>query len=480
MNLQNSLKKIPYLSAVSAVSRKKKLDIWLVGGFLRDNHLKLKKDFVDFDFCVEKDVLAVVKEFSKKISSKFIVLDREQGSFRVILKKKGKFYTYDFSKMRGEDFKSDLSLRDFTINTLAVNLRIAKPKLIDLFGAKRDLSRKIIRVVNEEVLFDDALRILRGFSFMVNYGFRIEVKTLRAMAKFKRFLKNVSGERINEELFKMLSCERSYYAFKKMDELRILDEIIPYVSKARGVYQGKFHHLDVWPHSLETLRQFELIYRRLFKNKKEVAAYLNQELAQGRKRIQVLKLACLLHDIGKPRAKRRKQKRTIFHTHEKIGREMSEEIARRLRLSLKETEVLKKLVFWHLRPGYLADQKIPSRRAGYRFFRDTGEEGVSVIILSLSDWRATRGPLIDMTKRKGHERVMLKLISGYFLAKANRPLPVLVDGYDIMRKFSLQPSALIGDILRKIKEEQALGKISTRSEAYQVARKVVEKKKKTF
>ena len=84
---------------------------------------------------------------------------------------------------------------------------------------------------------------------------------------------------------------------------------------------------------------------------------------------------------------------------------MAEEVAQNLRLSLREREVLKKLIFWHLRPGYLADQITPSHRAIYRFFRDTKPEGVGVILLSLADWRATRGPLTNAKKRRRHEKI---------------------------------------------------------------------------
>lgn len=258
-----------------------------------------------------------------------------------------------------------------------------------------------------------------------------------------------------------------------MDNSGILGEFIPYIDKARGVFQGGYHHLDVWQHSLETLRQFEIFYKRKLCKDKDILDYLNEELAQDRTRKHIIKLACLLHDIGKPFAKKQKDKKTIFHTHEKIGRDLAEEIALKLRFSLKEKEFLKKLIFWHLRPGYLAGEKKPSYRAVYRFFHDTEEEGAGVIILSLSDWRATRGVLVDEKRRKKHERIMVNLIDHYFAEKKKVPLPKILNGYDIMRRFKLSPSPLIGKILKKVKEEQALGKVSTKNEAYKTAKKII-------
>jgi poly(A) polymerase len=478
MNLQYYLKKIPYLSSISLIARKRKVNIWLVGGFLRDVYLKKKKDFLDFDFCVEKDVFAVAGEFAKKISAKLIILDKEQGSLRVILKKKDKIYTYDFTLIRGDDFYQDLSLRDFSINTLAVNLNSKKYKLIDYFSVKKDLDKKVIRFIKEEVLLDDPLRILRGMSFSANYGFRIDKKTEKAMVKYKKLLKTVSGERVNEELFKILSADKSYPTVKKMSDLKIIDEVIPYVGKGRGVFQGRYHHLDVWDHSLETLRKFEELYHKRIVKDKDIFDYFQEELAQGRKCLQIVKLACILHDVGKPFAKKKRAKKTIFHTHEKIGRDLAQDIAGILRLSFKEKEVLKKLIFWHLRPGYLADQVQPSRKAIYRFFRDTGEDGIGVIILSLSDWRATRGPLTNARKRRKHEQIMLNLIDHYLEEKKKKPLPKIVDGYDLMRKFKLSPSPVVGKILKKVREGQALGKVVTKAEVYEIAKKIIGGKKK--
>lgn len=465
-------KKIPYFNLISRIAKENRINIWLVGGFLRDIFIKKERELIDFDFCVEKNVLKIVKEFSREIGSKYIILDESEGSYRVILKKKSKIYTYDFTLMRGESFTQDISLRDFTINMLAVSLLDKDSKVLDNFNSIIDLRKKIISTVREETLVQDPLRILRGFSFMVNYNFRIDGKTQRWMIKYRKLLKNVSAERINEELFKIFSSKHSFDAIKRMDEFKILKEVIPEITKTKGVYQGGFHHLDVWAHSLETLREFEVFYRNYLSNKKDILEYLNERLAENRTRMQILKLACLLHDIGKPAAKSKKGKRTIFHTHEKIGRDKAEIIAQRLKLSFCEKEVLKKLIFWHLRPGYLADQETPTKRAIYHFFRDTGEEGVGVILLSFSDWRATRGPLIDFKKRKKHERIMLKLVDDYFEEKKKKPLPKLVDGYDIMKKFKLSPSALIGKILKSIKEEQALGKIKTKAEAYSVAKRI--------
>jgi len=126
---------------------------------LRDIYLKQKKELVDFDFCVEKKTLPIVREFAKKISSKFIVLDKDQESFRVILKK-NKIYTYDFTRMRGINLEADLALRDFTINTLTVSLSDKRLKLIDYLQGRKDIKKIVFKGVRDLVIPQDSLRIL--------------------------------------------------------------------------------------------------------------------------------------------------------------------------------------------------------------------------------------------------------------------------------------------------------------------------------
>jgi putative nucleotidyltransferase with HDIG domain len=263
-----------------------------------------------------------------------------------------------------------------------------------------------------------------------------------------------------------------------MDSFKVLDEIIPLIKKMRGVTQGGYHHLDVWDHSLETLRQFETLYLRKLIHDLDVFSYLNKEVSSKHSRLQLIKLAALLHDIGKPAAKKKLKKKTIFYEHEKIGQKLTKKISESLRLSAKEKDILMKLVFWHLRPGYLADQINPSRRAVYHFFRDTQDEGMGVIILSLSDWRATRGPLTSDKKRRRHEKIMLGLLAEHIAESKKKPLPKLINGYDIMSKFNLESSPLIGDILKKVIEDQQLGKITTKPQAIKLVSKLFKSRRK--
>ncbi len=181
----------------------------------------------------------------------------------------------------------------------------------------------------------------------------------------------------------------------------------------------------------------------------------------------------LLHDIGKPKARRREDGKIKFHGHERIGLDITKNIAQRLKLSNDELDALGKMVLWHLRPGYLADNEEITPRAIFRYFRDAGEECVSILLISMADQRATKGPLTSRQSRIQHEKVVLDLIKEYFKKKKEKKLPRLITGDDLIKKFKLEPSPLIGKILREIEELQAIGKIRIKQDALRAANKFI-------
>jgi len=471
MNLTESFKKIPYWGRVAAIALEKKAKVWLVGGFLRDEYLDRMSAQPDFDFAVQGDTYAVAAGFAASLKASLVVLDEQQKTYRVVLDTERGRCNYDFNGLRAASLEEDLRLRDFTINTLSVDLSSQPFALHDYCQAKLDLKARRIRMLADRVFVDDPLRALRGFSFMTKLGFTIEPATVNAIKRHGRLLAKVSPERVSEELFKILKAEHCFKSVKLMDDCGVLEVVLPLIRKCRRVRQGKYHHLDVWNHSLETLRQMEWLIQRRFRGDKAVEEYLSQKVNSARPLGGLLKLACLLHDAGKPQAKKRKNKKTIFYAHEKIGADLCLRLAEKLKFSNRESEILKKLVFWHLRPGYLADQIKPSRRAVYRFFQDTGPEGAAVILLSLADWRATRGPLTSPYRQRRHERIMLSLLGEYF-AQKKKPEVRLLDGYEVMKALDVPPSPLVGKILKAVKEEQALGRVKTKQQALDLVRRI--------
>ena len=470
------------LCQISDFALDNKAELYLVGGYLRDMLAGRRKENPDIDFCLKKNAIAFSRRLCHKIGGGFVVLDKEHGCSRIVKKAGGKVYTIDFSDFRGKTLEDDLSLRDFTINSFAIRLKdfICKANpaalFIDPLSGAKDLRAGLLKVDNDSSFDDDPLRLLRAFSFSAIFGFKIEKHTLRLITKNYKKLSLVSYERIRDEVFKVLDCKSSADYFKKIDDLGILSLIMPEIDVMRGVRQGPYHHLDVFKHSMQTLRELELLFSQLKRNK-ELNACLNERICGDRKRSSLIKLGAFLHDIGKPKARRREGRKIKFHGHELIGRGIASNIARRLKLSGDELDCLRIMIFWHLRPGYLADNQVITARAKFRFFRDTKKEVVSVLLLSIADQRSTRGPLTSEEERIHHEKVCLSLIKEYFRkAKENKPIK-FINGDDLIRKFKLVPSPLIGRILAEIEELQAVGKVKNKKAAFAFAAKIIRQTK---
>jgi putative nucleotidyltransferase with HDIG domain len=469
----------PQLVTIQDIARRKKIPIFLVGGFLRDLQLGVEKK--DFDFAVGRDALAVARLFARKIKGAFVLLDRERGCARVAKKIGGALYTFDFADFRAKTFSEDLSHRDFTINTLSLDLLKLKTStpaaaaLLDAKGGLRDLKEKRIRRVSPDAFQEDPLRMMRAFSLKATLGFKIEAQTLSQIRREKDLISRVSYERIREELFKILESDAAARVLKAMDRVGLLAKIIPQVKVMGSCKQGTYHHLDVWPHSLETVAQMEKVFKEM-EGDARVAGYLRETLGGNRGRRALMKLAALLHDIGKPDTRKKEPGgRVSFHGHEHVGKNIVKHIGGLLKLSVGERRTLEDMVRWHLRPGYLSNFKQPSEKAVYRYFRDTKETAVAVLLLSLADQRATRGPATTQADQEHHEAVCLGLVRRFFKKKDENPLVRLITGDDLIKGLKLSPSPLFAKILKAVEERQSLGELKDKREALALAKKIAEK-----
>ncbi|MDP8266617.1 MAG: HD domain-containing protein [Candidatus Aceula meridiana] len=451
--------------------------MFLVGGALRD--YVLGRECIDFDFATDKNAIKIAKSFAKKIKGAFVLLDEEHQCARVARKEKGKLFTYDFADFRAKTLKGDLAHRDFTVNAISAdicdltNAKAIDKHLIDPLGGLKDLKAKRVKMASAKAFIDDPLRLVRGFSLEAVLGFKLETKTLARIKKDQDLLGESARERIREELFKILLSPRAFATLKKMNKIGLLEKIIPQINVMFHMRQaGGYHHLSLWAHSLETLNQLEKIFKE-FEGYSVLSVYLSEPLAFGHSRQSLMKLAALLHDIGKPETYRREKGKISFHGHEHAGRRIVRDIAKFLKLSTQERTALEMLTLYHLRPGYLSNFKKPTPRARFRYFRDSKTEAISVLLLSLADQRSTRGPMTTAQDLKHHEKIIRELIEGHYNKKEEKKVVRLLTGDDLIKKLKLKPSPLFKKILAKAEEAQALGKIKTRQEALGLARKMV-------
>lgn len=457
------------------IAKKRKLRVYVVGGYVRDQLLK-KTCLKDIDFIVFGNAVNFAKDFSRKTKGSFVHLSDVFQIARVVINKE---ITCDFSKGRGKNISDDLKERDFTINALALDINNDKNTgIIDEFNGLKDLKNGIVREINKSIYRKDPLRLLRAVRFSAMPGFKIDNKTKVNLKEYANLISKPAKERVRDEFFKILSGHNSFVHIKLLDEAGILKKIFPELKIMEKVSQPGFHHLDVWNHSMETLKQLENILEKpgleISKEIKEsINNHLNERSAQS-DRLTLLKFICLFHDIGKPKTKTTDKKGNVhFYYHESVGAEIFAKAAKKLRLSNNEIKTGKLIIKNHLRTGYLSGVKEITKKAVYKFLRDCGENTIEVLLISLADRLSARGIKVNNKTIKIHKNIIEKLMKEYYKVSVAKPMPVLINGHDIMKEFNLLPSPLIGDLLEKVKEAQALKKISTKEEALDLLKRVM-------
>ncbi len=466
------------LQPAEDLAARRKIKLYLVGGALRDIALKKSKLNPDFDFCLKSGAINFARQLAAEIKGGFVVLDKEHGCARVVKKSLGKIVTLDFSDFRGKTLEEDLLYRDFTINSMAVLLSDIlngagfDKALIDPYGGRSDLEKKSIRLVHKKSFDDDPLRIMRAFSLSAVFGFKIDRKVYAQISLKKNKLRSVSFERIRDELFKIFSSPQGYEIIAGLDKYNILKLIFPELKKMKRNKPPSFSRLNVWAHTMLTFKNTESLIRK-FGLDPVIGGYLATEISSGRRRAELLKLAALLHDVGKPQTFRLNKGKVQFHGHERLGAALAGAIAVRLKLSNEETRLLKRVVFLHLRPGYLATNSALTAKARFRFFRDSGEEAGAVLILALADERSTKGYLLLDKIRRKYEKLIPRLLRDYFVKLKEVPAARLVDGNDIMKRFGLSPSPLIGKVLKELEELRAIKRIKTKKDAFKAAEGII-------
>lgn len=416
-------------------------EVYIVGGAVRN--ILSKEKIKDIDVVGFKDTEQnLAKKIAKIFNSKAVLIDKENRTFRIPLNE----ITIDVTRKRGQSIFEDLKARDFTINAMALK----DNEIIDPLNGRKDLKNKTLKVCYSKAFVDDPLRIMRAFRF-ISTGFKADAHILSSIKKHRKLLKDVAPERISYEI-KIIFNNDTYTAIDKMDESDVIDIFIEkekLIRCARQYYGSE----GVWGHLKKTLLYLE----EFLKNRKEIFGVdFNIDPV-------TTKLAGFLHDIGKPYTAKVIDGRLRFLEHDKVGAVKAEELLKSLRFSNSEIEVIKKLIENHMRIGNLANQKVITKKAVYRFFRDIGEDTPKMIVISLADHRTylksglkSNDPVYKLAK---------ELLNSFLNKDKISSPPKLIDGHDVMRIFRIPPSPMVGEILEEVREKIAAGKIKTRDEA---------------
>jgi poly(A) polymerase len=463
---------------------------YIVGGFIRDT--LMERDNEDIDIAVAADALETAREIAESLHGKYVPLDDVNLVGRFVLPESKWFI--DFTTLKGGSIEADLAHRDFTVNAIAFELTtdisngLDLNNLIDPFEGRRDLEKHLLRALNDDVFNADAARLLRAIRIAAELNLDIDSATAALITRDSRLITRVPGERVREELVRLLALPGAGQRLFQMDKLGLLTALIPELAPSRGVDQPHMHYWDVFEHSLQTVSALEFILRESDWQYGNPAAldivpwsdrlqqHFDREISSGSTARTILKLTALLHDIAKPQTKFIEDGHARFFGHQEQGAAAAAAIMERLRFSRREIQLAELLIKYHLRPTQMSNFGLPTGRAIYRFFRDTGEEGIDVLFLSLADHLAARGPSLDLEGWREHVQITEHVLQEHF-KKAGPSSPLkIIDGLEIMENLGLPAGRVIGELLEDLREAQASGEIEDKSQALEYLKKLYNSK----
>lgn len=427
-------------TVISEVADIHEVEVYVVGGYVRD--IFLGKKSKDIDILVVGDGVFFAEQVAKVLQAKSLAVFKNFGTAQI----KYRNYEIEFVGARKESyqrhsrnpivevgtFEDDINRRDFTINAIAVSLNKASfGEVKDLHRGIDDIEKQVIRTTgNPDIIFsDDPLRMLRAIRFACQLNFSIDETTFEGIKKNASRIEIISKERIVDELNKILLSVVPSYGFSLLDKSGLLELILPELSKLKGVEktEGKSHK-DNFYHTLQVVDQLRTKTDKLW-----------------------LLWAGLLHDIGKYPTKRfQPNVGWTFHGHEVVGANMVERLYKRLKMPVQETmPYVKKLVMLHLRPISLVKEEVTDS-AVRRLIFEAGDDLEDLLMLAEADITS-----------KNEQKVRLYLKNFSLLREKIQEIEEKdrirnfqppVSGEEIMDWFGLAPCKTVGDLKGKIKD----------------------------
>lgn len=415
-------------------------EAYIVGGCVRD--LLMGREPKDWDITTKARPEEILKIFPEaKYENKFgtvLVPIKENGKTKEVVEATTYRSEQGYSDRRHPDkvifeesLEKDLARRDFTINAMAIRvlavgseitdikkeIEKGKLELVDLFGGEKDIKKKIIRAVGEPVdrFREDALRMMRAVRLACELDFSLEPKTERAIKKMAGSIKFIANERIRDELVKILSSEAPDKGILMLQRCKLLNYIIPELAQTKGVKQNRHHIYDVFKHSVLSLKHCP-----------------NKDWR--------VRLAALLHDIGKPKTKKIINGEATFYNHELLGAKMARRIMRRLKFANDDIAKVTNLIYNHMFYYNVGEVTAASVR---RLLRKVGPENINDLIdLRVADRLGSGVPKAKPYKLRHLEYMIKKVQKDPISVKMLK-----INGHDLMDLLGVKPGPKIGAIL---------------------------------
>lgn len=415
------------MQALGHFANERRVQLYLVGGSVRD--LLLKRQTTDIDFALASNAIQFAKAFAASIGATCIALEENPSTARVIVKKddnsQASTLSIDFVQFRAPSLTEDLRLRDLTINAMAIAFENVKTTtndtctqntfhVIDPCGGMKDLKAGLLRFPSEQVVPADPVRLLRIYRFAARLDFKISQSAIDLITKYRSLLSNVAIERCRDELMKIFNVNTAHPYLQQMAAVGLLAQVVPHIREVDGSWQvlANFEKNSI-PAALQA-------YRR------EINKYLQEELGAEINRCSLIKFSLLLGD--------------------RLG-----SVGAHLRLSRKASRFMKCLF-----SGSKALKNIDQRL--------TKKEIIRFLRTYISDWW---GVLLYTAVLHPIDPVLFQQIANTYYEHV---LPIskqgrLITGDDLIKKFKLKEGEQIGRVLKEVEKRQFNGEIRTREEA---------------
>ena len=429
------IERAPESTQLAAAFKAAGFKLALVGGPVRDAILGRLGNDLDFTTNAKpaesKKILTSWADTVWEIGAEFGTIAARKGDIEIeVTTYRSESYEVDSRKpdvQFGENIEGDLKRRDFTINAMALELTTESPTFIDLFNGITDLQNKIIKTPGkaEDSFSDDPLRMMRAARFMSQLNFAVDESVITAIKKMADRLSIISAERIRDEFVKTLMSPNPRMGITLLVETGLADKFLPEIPKLKLEIDEHHHHKDVYEHTLTVLEQAIALEERL----------------DGPN--LTLRLAALMHDIGKPKTKELIPGGGVsFHHHEVVGSRMTKERLRTLRFDNHVIKDVAKLVFLHLRfHGYGNGEWTDS--AVRRYVRDAEDLLIHLHLLTRADC-TTRNKKKAESLARIYDQLEERIVQLMMQEELNKIRPD-IDGDEIMKILGVKPSPVVGE-----------------------------------
>ena len=427
----------PIMQALKTFAKDQGVQLYLVGGSVRD--LFLERQTTDIDFTLASDAIQFAKAFAANIGAIVIALEENPPTARVIVKPDSTSQTpqlsMDFAQFRAASLTDDLRLRDLTINAMAIAFENVGTftnkarkqdlcRVIDPCGGMKDLKGGLLRFPNRQVVIADPVRLLRIYRFAAQLDFEISQNAIDLVTAYRSMLSDVAGERCRDELMKILYIKKAHPYLQQMEAAGLLTQVVPIIKEPHRAWS-----------SLETFEEGP-IPTALHAYRKEINRYLQEELSVEINRCSLIKLSLLLGD--------------------NLG-----SIGERLRFSQKAVKFMECLISGSKKLKNTIPQL--TQKQINRFLKTYTSDWWGILLYS-----AASSPI---------DSAILKQIADTYYEHI---LPIckqgrLITGNDLIQEFHLKEGEQIGDLLKEIEDRQFDGEIRTREEAFAAVAALLQK-----